>query len=119
MPISASFPPNLPAAAQIGAVNPPATGLRWIERAVKSGTETTLSAQLPAYQTLEPSLRAAAALRGLGKSIAAPQSSADIHGLVPDDPVSLVITGNLAELEAALVSQGWTAVAPRSVVNGV
>jgi hypothetical protein len=100
-------------------IKPPATGLRWIGRAVKSGAETVLPARMPAYETLDPGVRAEAARRGLGKTIDAPQSTADVYGLQPDDPVTLVISGPLANLEAALTQTGWTPVSPRNAVNDV
>lgn len=82
--------------------------------AAKTGQRTLLSGQLPPYPALDAAVLAAAVARGKGHSVPQPCLHDAPGGSRPFEPVTLVVHGARADVEAVLAHRGWIQADPRS-----
>lgn len=86
-------------------------------KAAWTGTRQTLAGSPWPYPALDPAQKAAAARRGANRLVAQPMTSDDAHNGGIEEPVNLIVTGSLDDLESTLKRTGWTPSAPRTPMN--
>jgi hypothetical protein len=97
----------------VTATNP----VSWIARALRTGETALLPGHPPAYTCLDPAAKEAATRRGAGRTTAQPFTTGDAAGTDQAEPVNLIVTGSLPQVQALLEKAGWTKADDRTLLH--